>query len=189
MWEKVNPENSDRNGFRPFSREMGVTLIELMVVLAIMAVVTAIVAPRFAGTRSTELKTATRKAVQALRYTRSQSVSTGLVFEAKVDFEKSRLLVIPVSGEKKHPAQGMQAEIPLPGLKEKSLDLPKGVWFTQEKENAPGGGTTPSAGPLVIRFFPGGNSTGGRFYITNGKGIFSVEINFITADVTMDALL
>ena len=67
----------------------GVTLLELLVVLSIMAVVAAIALPRFGGGVSTaELKSAARQVAAGLRLARSEALATRRETTVTVDLER-----------------------------------------------------------------------------------------------------
>ena len=79
--------------FRPDRR--GFTLLELIVVLVIISLMTALVAPRLTGPMNNlDLKTAGQKIVASLRYARSQAASEKTTYVALFDFDDNRLVII-----------------------------------------------------------------------------------------------
>jgi general secretion pathway protein H len=73
----------------------GFTLLELIVVLVIISLMSALVVPKLAGPMSNlDLKTASQKISASLRYARSRAASEKTTYAAVFDFDKNRLVVI-----------------------------------------------------------------------------------------------
>ncbi|PJC76387.1 MAG: hypothetical protein CO012_01370 [Syntrophobacterales bacterium CG_4_8_14_3_um_filter_49_14] len=73
----------------------GFTLLELIVVLIIISLMSALVVPKLAGPMSNlDLKTAAKKISASLRYVRSHAASEKTTYVALFDFDKNRLVII-----------------------------------------------------------------------------------------------
>lgn len=139
----------------------GLTLIELIVVLAIMAAAVALVVPRFgAGSEAIALETATRQIAAGLRLARTRAVESGRDTSFVLDLKSARFIVTGDARERR---------------------LPDGLAFglytaTSEQVNADQGG---------IRFFPDGSSTGGRVAVAAGAARRFVDVNWLTGRVAV----
>src|SRR5947199_57588 len=69
-------------------RTAGVTMIELLVVLSIMAVIAAMVVPMVTGVSGSELKGAAREVAAGLRFARSGAVATRQETRLVLDLEQ-----------------------------------------------------------------------------------------------------
>ncbi len=108
----------------------GFTLLELIVVLVIISLISALVGPRFTGTLTNmNLKTAAKKVAAALRYARSQAASEQITYVSVFDFEKKSLTV----GAYQQPSEDIQlsdSENIIEQIdKPKSYQLPDGIKF------------------------------------------------------------
>lgn len=154
----------------------GFTLLELIVVLFILALATAMVAPRF--TRSfgqLRLKAAARDVAALCRFARTQAITNQAVLEVVLDrrtneywlrgpeWVVSRLGGIEQVATAENPEQPWQVR-----------------WQQARVRSLPAGVTLKSVmidlGPLredergVIAFFPQGSSTGGEVWLSDEKG-------------------
>jgi prepilin-type N-terminal cleavage/methylation domain-containing protein len=83
------------------ARNKGFTLLELLVVLVLISVVTALAAPRFsAPLGNLQLKTAVKKIGGSLRYARSLAAGEKVSRVCLFDFENQTLTIDSVSGMK-----------------------------------------------------------------------------------------
>ncbi len=80
-------------------RGNGFTLIELILVLVIMGLLTALVTPAITSLTGLKLKTAARKVAAGLRYARSQAVATGSDYQVVFNLEKGEMTVEPLEEE------------------------------------------------------------------------------------------
>ncbi len=72
----------------------GFTLLELIVVLIIISLMSAVVVPRLVGPMSNlDLKTASKNISSSLRYVRSHAASEKTTYVALFDFDKNRLVI------------------------------------------------------------------------------------------------
>ncbi len=157
-------------------REAGFSLLELTVVIFILVLATALVAPGFSRSfGQLRLKAATRDIAALFRFARNQAVTSQGVLEVVLDrHTNSYWLQGPnwiigsfsgsdqAQGEEK-PEQGWQAQIgrvrvrPLPdGVILKSVVLETGPLREDEQGS--------------IAFYPQGSSTGGEVVISDQKG-------------------
>ena len=139
----------------------GVTLLELLIVLSIMAIVAALVLPMFSGGVSTgELKGAARQVAAGLRLARSEALATRQETRVLLDLEHrtfrldrdARLIALP-----------RQIELKL---------------FTAQSDLV-------SDKVGAIRFFPDGGSNGGRVTLAVGERKYDVDIDWLTGRVAI----
>jgi general secretion pathway protein H len=138
----------------------GFTLLELLVVLAILAAVAAFALPSFSPGGGVQLKTATRALLVGLRQTRNEAMTTNTSQALVVDLERHHFIV----------GNGSRLQH-LPHDIEVSL-------FTAKRERVDervGG----------IRFFPDGSSTGGRVTLASGKREIYIDVDWLTGRVRL----
>ena len=139
----------------------GVTLLELLIVLAIMAIVAGFMIPMFGGPISTsELRSAARELAAGLRLAQSEAVSQ----------RRQTFLVLDVAG-KRFKVDNDPHEHKLPSKVELKL-------FTAQNDLV-----SDSVGS--IRFFPDGGSNGGRITVASGDRKFDVDIDWLTGRVAI----
>jgi len=156
---------TSRTELRPSSagwqRAAGVTLLELLIVLMIVAIVTAVVIPRLgSGVSNMELRGAARSLASGLRLARSEAVSQ----------RRETFLVIDVAGRRFKVDKDPQEHA-----------LPRGVelkLFTAQKDLV-----DEKVGS--IRFFPDGGSNGGRITVASGERKFEVDVDWLTGRVAI----
>ena len=142
-------------------RAGGVTLLELLIVLSIMAILAAIVVPIFGGGVSTgELKGATRELAAGLRVARSEALATRKETRVMLDLEGRTFQV-----ERDARTHTLPRQVELKLFTAQS-DL------VNEKMGA-------------IRFFPDGGSNGGRVTLTAGERKFNVDVDWLTGRVAI----
>jgi general secretion pathway protein H len=142
-------------------RASGFSLLELLIVLSIMAVVTAIVIPVFGnGVSTTQLKTAARQLASGLRLARSEAVSQ----------RRQTFLVLDVAGRRFKVGSDTK-EYPLPHDVELKL-------FTAQNDLV-----DDKVGS--IRFFPDGGSNGGRITVASGTRKYEVDVDWLTGRVAI----
>ena len=140
----------------------GVTLLELLIVLGIMAAVAALAIPMFGGSgvSNTELRSAARQLAAGLRLARSEAVSQ----------RRETFLVLDVAG-RRFKVDRDPREHALPRDVELKL-------FTAQRD-------------LVdekigsIRFFPDGGSNGGRITVGAGERKYEVDVDWLTGRVAI----
>ena len=147
---------------QPRSRARGVTLLELLIVLALMALIAGITLPMFGGNgvSTTELRGSARELAAGLRAARSEAVAQ----------RRETFLVLDVAGKRFKVDQDPR-EHPLP----KNVEL---KLFTAQNDLV-------DANVGSIRFFPDGGSNGGRITVASGTRKFEVDVDWLTGRVAI----
>ena len=147
--------------FRARPPARGVTLLELLIVLSIMAILAAMVVPIFGGGVSTgELKGATREIAAGLRFARSEALATRQETRVVLDLEQRSF---QVERDARTHTLPKQIEIKL---------------FTAQSDLV-------SEKIGAIRFFPDGGSNGGRVTLAAGERKFDVDVDWLTGRVAI----
>lgn len=162
---------------------LGFTLLELLVVLVIISLMSALLVPNMAGSLSSmDLKTAAKKTSAALRYAQSRAVSEKTTCAVCFDFNKRALFILTVAKSPNDTGMEHSGGDTAKPKKQKTYFLPdgirleKGVSSTGEMDS----------GLFRIYFFPAGGSSGGEVILTNDRGKqYSVSVDFITGVVKL----
>ena len=153
--------NAAREAARRAGNESGLTLLEILIVIALMAIVAGFVIPMFGGPVSTsELRASARQLAAGLRLARSEAVSE----------RRETFLVLDVAG-KRFKVDREPKEHPLPSRVELKL-------FTAQNDLV-----NDSVGS--IRFFPDGGSNGGRITVASGARKFDVDVDWLTGRIAI----
>jgi general secretion pathway protein H len=176
----------------------GFTLLELIVVLVIISLMSALVVPKLAGPMSNlDLKTASKKISASLRYGRSHAASEKTTYVALFDFDKNRLAIINpplVKGDFRINNRAVVDEVSVePPDKENdrpggltTYNLPDGVKLVRGVSRA--GDVT--SGFFRIFFFPSGGSSGGEITVANERGRqYKITVDFITGTVQLSEVM
>ncbi|WP_435103498.1 GspH/FimT family pseudopilin [Arhodomonas sp. AD133] len=140
-------------------RARGFTLLELMVVIAILAVAAVLVGPRFAGAiESVRLQAATRDVASALRAARTEALRERRDAAVLIDVDRG-LYQLSSASESRALPEGTKV-----GLVAGGADI-----------------SSDSQGRIV--FFPDGSSSGGRISLANNGRQFRVDVNWLTGRV------
>lgn len=141
------------------TRHSGFTLLEILVVLALLAMVYALIPPMIAvGGSTTELKAGARQVAAGLRKARSQAIVSRGEATLTLDVEARSFRL---SGDDKPRNLPRQAQI--------------GVYTAQ--------GEVVDANTAAIRFYPDGSSTGGRVTLAMDERKFHVDVDWLTGQV------
>ena len=147
-------------GFPPRRSARGFTLIEIVVVVALIAVLTGIIAAVISGgLGSAKVRAASKDLVAALRSTRA----------AAVVGRESQVLVLDVERRAYRVPGRDWVELP----KDMEVDM---LTAAQEQIDDSQG---------QIRFFPDGSSTGGNIELRRGEALWRIEIGWLTGEVRM----
>ena len=150
-----------RSRFARRAASEGVTLLELLIVLSIMAIIAALVLPMFGGGVSNgELKGAARQVAAGLRLARSDALATRQETRVVLDLEQRTFRI----------DRDAHAHA-LPRLVELKLFTAQSD-LVNEKVGA-------------IRFFADGGSNGGRVTLTAGERKFDIDIDWLTGRVAI----
>jgi general secretion pathway protein H len=143
------------------SGQRGVTLLELLIVLMLMALIAAIALPIFGGgVSTTELRSSARQLAAGLRAARSEALAQ----------RRETFLVLDVAGKRFKVDQDPR-EHRLPAAVELKL-------FTAQNDLV-------DATTGAIRFFPDGGSNGGRITVASGERKFEVDVDWLTGRVAI----
>ena len=138
----------------------GFTLVELLVVLAILALALAVVPPSLTGAiDSARFKSAQRDLVSALRYTRSRAVNSQQAASVEINVKQGTMQVA-----------GKQRTLPIPD--DVALTL-----VTAQREQL-------SAFEGAIRFYPDGSSTGGQVRFSKDDQVWSINVDWLTGRIS-----
>ncbi len=182
-----------------FSETRGFTLIELAVVLFIMSVVIALTAPGIVKSFSNlSLKTTAKKVGGALRYSRSQAVNTGSIYNTIFDTENNRVIVMQIPSPpapnltgRDNEAEEDPEETDFPAIKQQKKELktypfPDGIVFKQILIADIDSREEEEDGIYQISFSPGGSSTGGKIILADEKErMYQITVNSMTGVVTV----
>ena len=142
-------------------RTRGLTLLELLIVLALMAMITAFVFPMFGGPVSTSaLRASARSIAAGLRLARSEAVSQ----------RRETFLTLDVAGRRFKVDDDPREHA-----------LPKGIelkLFTAQNDLV-------SDKVGAIRFYPDGGSNGGRITVAAGTRKYDVDVDWLTGRVAI----
>jgi general secretion pathway protein H len=139
----------------------GVTLLELMIVLVLMALIAAVTIPIFgSGVSTTELRSAARELAAGLRLARGQAIAQRTEATLELDVAARNFRVPP--DPRVHP-------------------LPVGIdlkLFTAQRDLV-------SDNLGTIRFYPDGGSDGGRVTLAAGERKYDVDVDWLTGRVAI----
>lgn len=169
------------------SSARGFTLLELVVVLAILGMALALVAPDLRrNLDSLRYRAAIRELAAALRYARSEAVHTKDTQEVTIDAKEGVYTLSPAEkddagkGEAKAPDEAAK-----PAAAKREGKLPSGLSVESEEGRYPG---SQEEGPLIIKFFPKGSSSGAALVLKGGKVGYRLDVDAITGNVRISAL-
>lgn len=145
----------------PVRWQFGVTMLELLIVLSIIAFVAAIVLPTLGGGVSTsELKSAAREVAAGLRYARGQAIVQRGEALLVIDID-ARTFVVPPDPRVHRLPDKIDVKL-----------------FTAQSD---------LIGEKVgaIRFYPEGGSNGGRITLAAGTRKFDIDVDWLTGRVAI----
>jgi general secretion pathway protein H len=144
-----------------FLRMRGVTLLELLIVLALMALIAGLVIPTFGdGVPTSQLKSSARQLAAGLRVARSEAVAQ----------KREAFLVLDLEG-RRFKIGSDPREYALPPRVDLKL-------FTAQQDIV-------NQRTGAIRFYPDGGSNGGRITVAAGARKFEVDVDWLTGRVAI----
>jgi general secretion pathway protein H len=142
-------------------REQGLTLLEILIVLALMGLMAAIALPMLGnGVSTTQLRTSARQLAAGLRMARSEALAQ----------RREAFLLVDVAGKRFRLDSDPHIHA-----------LPEGITlklFTAQNDLV-------DANVGAIRFFPDGGSNGGRITVAAGQRKFEVDVDWLTGRVAI----
>jgi general secretion pathway protein H len=142
------------------ARAGGVTLLELLIVLSLIALIAAVTIPVFSGVSTTELKSAAREVAAGLRLARGQAISQRSEATLELDVAARSFRVPP--DPRVH-------------------SLPSGIdlkLFTAQRDLV-----NDQVG--AVRFYADGGSNGGRITLAAGERKYDVDVDWLTGRVAI----
>ena len=152
----------DASGLKPVLLRRGFTLVELLIVIVVIAMTAAVVAPNIgSGNQTATLNGAARELASGLRFARGHALSYG----------KESILLLNLNDNTYKITD-----------KNKLYKLSKDIEVTLEiaqsqRVNEKQGG---------FRFFPDGSSTGGRITLELAENKRQLDVNWLTGQVEID---
>jgi prepilin-type N-terminal cleavage/methylation domain-containing protein len=182
-----------------FSEIRGFTMVETAIVLLIISIVIALTAPRLIKSSSSlSLKTAAKKLGAALRYSRSQAINTGSIYNTIFNTEENKVIVLKVPAPLvPYPAETIaemeefkeSTDISSPQSQKveiKEYALPDGVLFERIIISDIDSHEEEEGGIYQISFSPDGGSRGGEIILADKKErMYRITVNRITGVVTI----
>jgi general secretion pathway protein H len=161
----------------------GFALLELLVVLVLISILSALVAPRVGNSiRNMTLTGAAQKIAASLRYARSKAVSEKETYIAVLDLKNSSLSILTARGYAGGSAPKRSDDAKEKSSRLKIYDLPEGVQLAKTKS----GERETDSGLFQILFFPNGSTSGGWIILRNDIGKrCRIEVDVITGAVRL----
>ena len=145
----------------------GFTLLEVIIVMALIGLLAGLVVPRITGNQLTQLKAQVREAVAVLKYARRIAVVSGQ--PQKVSFYPSSEEGTPV--EQNRPQRSKPGQW-----------VSRGALLVWE-----GGNSGEREGEAyVFRFYPGGGSSGGEFFLEQDRFRALIKVHPMTGKVSVE---
>jgi general secretion pathway protein H len=178
--------SSYHNHQKTSGKSSGFTLLELLVVIFIIGLISALVMPRMAASLpGVQLQTTTRAVAASLRYARSKAVFESTPYIAIFDNTQKLLAVEP----SKKPLDATEfdgfREILNTSKLQRVYEFPDEIEFAVFNDKDAGEG----ADVFPIFFFPRGDSTGGKIVLKNlRRKQYTITVDPITGGVEIDRL-
>jgi prepilin-type N-terminal cleavage/methylation domain-containing protein len=154
------------------ARFKGFSLIELLVVLVLLGLLTALVVPRFFNTLGRlEARSTSKKISAILRYCRSESVNKNRIYLASFDSNSNALSILYASVGDEKPTS------------ERAYTLPREM----RVEKVDAGRTLLDVSLPSFEFYPNGGSNGGTALVTGGeRREYLIQVDFLTGSVKVE---
>lgn len=150
-------------------RDGGFTLIELGLVLLIIAVVLALVVPRFRDQSHAELIAQTRKLAATFRFLQQEAILDGRIYRLSVDLDRQRYAVSSAE------AGGVDGTAgPAPGILAREVVLPSTVQIADLDIPHLGGKAYEGVG--FTNFYPDGYVDPIVVHLDNGQEVYTLYV-------------
>lgn len=163
-WPRGSVPMVQSRGRQPV-RHAGFTLLELLVVLAIIGLALSVVIPNFAASSATELRSAARMVAAGLRGAREEALSRQQPVALSLDLDAYTMGLDPGGPT----AEGGPPARQLPDTLRYKLFVARSELFGERSGR--------------IRFFPDGSSTGGRVTLSTGALEMLVDVDWLTGQI------
>jgi general secretion pathway protein H len=175
-----------RNHKRTRSPSSGFSLFELLVVILIIGLISALVMPRMAASLpGVQLKSAARAVAASLRYARSRAVYESTPYIAIFDSTQNILAVEPIETPIDAAEPNSFRVILNTSELQNVYEFPQGIEFDVLNDNA--ADEDPDVFPIF--FFPRGDSTGAKIVLKNlRRKQYTITVDTITGTVEIDRL-
>lgn len=157
-----------RQHFSPTVRQLGFTLLELVVVLVLLGIIAVLVAPGLGGSLdNARLKTASRELLAALRVQRSEAITQGKIITLRFVRDEP---IYRVNGEPVGLMEGLSV-----------------VYQAAAGATGDGGLGQPFSDTAHNRlvFYPDGSSSGALLKLRLGEGLRYIRIDWLTGAVSL----
>jgi len=201
LWRGKKKYRSGRGLKSRVSFSAGFTLIELILVLVIMGLLTALVTPAITSLTGLKLKTAARKVAAGLRYARSQAVATGSDYQVVFNLEEGEMTIEPLEEEeetyysredieqeeygRKGEEEAIEEEdFPKKVKKKKTYTIPEEVTLAKVIIEGEEITEDDDEGETWIDFYPNGSCSGGEIFLADERErTYRIALNFLTGIV------
>ena len=167
------------------SRLEGFSLIELIIVLVILSVITALVVPRMTQSVSRmNVESTARRVASSLRLARSLAVAEKVLYLAKFDMDADTLTIVSYQQTSE---EGNSPEFEAdPTLAPRVYELTDSVHL---REGVALNGEPVTTGTFLMAFFPAGGTSGGKVVLGDDEDrSFSVSVDRITGLVKINEI-
>lgn len=171
---------------RTCGKSCGFTLFELLIVILIIGLISALVIPKMAASLpGVQLKSTTRAVAASLRYARSKAVFESTPYIAIFDRTQRILAVKPIERPIDASEMDRFRVILKPSELKRVYELPEGIEFGDLNNNDADEDTD----QFPILFFPGGDTTGGKIVLKNLRlKQYTITVDTITGTVKIERL-
>jgi general secretion pathway protein H len=175
-----------RTNPRTCSASSGFTLFELLVVILIISLISALVMPRMAASLpGVKLKSSARAVAASLRYARSRAVYESTPYIAVFDNTQNFLAVEPIETPMDAAESNSIRKILDMSKLQKVYEFPEGIEYDVLNDNA--AGEDPDV--FAIFFFPRGDSTGAEIVLQNlRRKQYRITVDTLTGTVDIGRL-